>query len=172
MTLSLHLQILYSHRMANKAKQARRKDPAFAADVRAMMEGCACWQARALARRVTQFYDEKLAEAGLSISQFGLLAHVAGVEDGSLGALAERAGLDQSTLTRNLQLLEREGWVEIGASPGDQRRRSVWLTEAGVSKLKGAKGAWAAAQAAVALLPELGVLPAAAKAAKGLQRPD
>ena len=158
--------------MEKTPRQARPKDPAFAASVRAMMDDCACWQARSLARRVTRFYDEQLAAAGLSMAQFGLMVHVAGAEDDSLGVLAERAGLDQSTLTRNLQVLEREGWVQIAAAPGDLRRRSAWLTEAGLLKLKSAQGAWQAAQEAVAAIPELSGLKTAAKAAKALTRSD
>lgn len=113
------------------------------------MRTCAAWRVRSLARRVSQFYDARLASHGLTISQFGLMAFVAGAEDDRLSALAERAGIDPSTLTRNLQALEREGWVEIANVGGDQRRRSAWLTEAGLAKLASAQGAWEQAQAEI-----------------------
>jgi DNA-binding MarR family transcriptional regulator len=41
------------------------------------------------------------------------MAHVAAAPDNTLGALAARTGLDQSTLSRNLHGLERAGLVEI-----------------------------------------------------------
>jgi DNA-binding MarR family transcriptional regulator len=49
--------------------------------------------------------------------------------------------MDQSTLSRNLKPLEREGWVEI--SPGrDRRRRLVTLTASGQLLLEQAIPLW------------------------------
>jgi DNA-binding MarR family transcriptional regulator len=58
--------------------------------------------------------------------------------------------LDQSTLSRNLGLLEREGLVEIVTAEKDLRRRAVWLTEKGASRLEAAMPVWRAAHAALA----------------------
>ena len=41
------------------------------------------------------------------------MAQIAGAEDDTLGALADRVGLEASTLTRNLQGLARDDLVEI-----------------------------------------------------------
>jgi DNA-binding MarR family transcriptional regulator len=84
---------------------------------------------------------------GLSIAQFGLLAQVAAAADDTLGALAERTGLDQSTLSRNLRGLEAAGLVEIAIAEGEQRRRAVWLTETGARRLEAALPVWRAAHA-------------------------
>ena len=98
-----------------------------------------------------------MAEAGLSVAQFGLMAQVAAAADDTLGALASRTGMEQSTLTRNLQALARERLVEIAVVEGNQRRRMVWLTEAGAVRLKEAMPAWRRAHQALsaALSPEL-----------------
>lgn len=95
--------------------------------------------------------------SGLGLPQFGLLALIAAAEDDTLGALAERAGLEQSSLSRNLRLLERDGLIEIAIVEADQRRRAVWLTEAGARRLEAAMPRWQAAQAKLARLmsPEL-----------------
>lgn len=87
---------------------------------------------------------------GLSIAQFGLMAQVAASPDDTLGALAERTGLDQSTLSRNLRGLETAGLVEIAIAAGDQRRRAVWLTEEGARLLEAAIPVWREAHAALA----------------------
>ncbi|CAN0491113.1 unnamed protein product, partial [Phaeothamnion confervicola] len=118
---------------------------------------CAGWNARLAARRITRFLDGQMAEAGLSVAQFGLMAQVAAAADDTLGALASRTGMEQSTLTRNLQALAREGLVEIAVVEGNQRRRMVWLTEAGAVRLKDAMPAWRRAHRALsaALAPEL-----------------
>ena len=87
---------------------------------------------------------------GLSLAQFGLLAQIAAAPDDTLGALAERTGLDQSTLSRNLRGLVTAGLVEIAVAEEDQRRRAVWLTEQGARRLQAAIPAWQAAHAALA----------------------
>jgi DNA-binding MarR family transcriptional regulator len=118
---------------------------------------CAGWNARLAARRITRFLDAQMADSGLSVAQFGLMAQVAAAADDTLGALASRTGMEQSTLTRNLQALAREGLVEIAVVEANQRRRMVWLTEAGAVRLKSAMPVWRKAHAAVSALfaPEL-----------------
>jgi DNA-binding MarR family transcriptional regulator len=120
------------------------------ADARAAVAGCAGWHSRLAARRITQFLDRALAGSGLGAVQLGLLAQIAAADDDTLGALARRAGLEQSTLSRNLRILEKEGLVEIAAIESDLRRRAVWLTETGARRLEEALPAWRDAQARLA----------------------
>ena len=126
-------------------------------DARALVASCAGWSARLAARRITQFLEREMAGCGLGLAQFGLLAQIAGAADDTLGALAERTGLDQSTLSRNLRTLEGEGLVEIAVVETDLRRRAVWLTEAGARRLEAAIPAWRKAHAKLArrLSPDL-----------------
>ncbi|HEV3177091.1 MAG TPA: helix-turn-helix domain-containing protein, partial [Stellaceae bacterium] len=84
-------------------------------DARAVIEVCAGWNARLAARRITQFLEREMAGSGLGVAQLGLMAQIAAAADDTLSALAERTGLDQSTLSRNLRTLESEGLVEIAA---------------------------------------------------------
>ena len=126
-------------------------------DARAALADCAGLNARLAARRITQFLDRRLAGCALSLAQFGLMAQLAAASDDRLGALAERAGLDQSTLSRNLRALEALGFVEITAAEHDLRRRAAWLTERGARALEAAIPVWrkAHAQLAKQLDPEL-----------------
>jgi len=119
-------------------------------DARRLVESCGAWQSRLAARRITQFVDRELAEVGLSAGQLGLMALVAAADDDSLGALAVRAGLEQSTLSRNLRTLETAGLVEIATVESDLRRRAVWLTETGARRLESAIPVWRRAQARLA----------------------
>ena len=50
-----------------------------------------------------------MAGTGLTVAQLGLMARIATASDDTLGALARRTGLDQSTLSRNLRTLEAAG---------------------------------------------------------------
>lgn len=119
-------------------------------EVRRLAASCAGLTVRQAARRVTQIYDEALQASGLSVAQLGLLAMIATNEDDRMAALAERAGLDPSTLSRNLRALERDALIEIATVEKDLRRRAVWLTESGVRRLQAALPAWQEAQDRVA----------------------
>jgi DNA-binding MarR family transcriptional regulator len=76
----------------------------------------------------------------------------AAASDDTIGALANRTGLDQSTLSRNLRGLESEGLVEIAIVENDLRRRAVWLTETGARRLEKAIPVWRAASAKLSRL--------------------
>jgi DNA-binding MarR family transcriptional regulator len=126
-------------------------------DARRLVEGCAGWNSRLAARRISQFLDRELAGSGLTAAQLGLMAQIAAAEDDTLGALARRSGLDQSTLSRNLRTLEGGGLIEITVVEADLRRRAVWLTETGARRLEAAIPVWRQAQARLAgrLSPDL-----------------
>ena len=115
-----------------------------------LVETCAGWNSRLAARRISQFLDRALATTGLTAAQLGLMAQIAAATDDTLGALARRSGLDQSTLSRNLRTLEAAGLVEIAVIESDLRRRAVWLTEGGARRLEGAIPLWRKAQAKLA----------------------
>lgn len=143
----MHLQMMYIHIAMSTAKQPRKS---LRTDARRLVEACAGWNSRLAARRITQFLDRALAASGLTAAQLGLMAQIAAADDDRLGALAQRAGLDQSTLSRTLRTLEGEGLVEIATVESDLRRRAVWLTEAGARRLEAAIPAWRKAQARLA----------------------
>src|SRR5271169_2869076 len=121
-------------------------------DARAAMAACGGWSSRLVARRITNFLEAQMQGGGLTLAQFGLMAQIAAAPDDTLGALAERTGLDQSTLSRNLRGLEAAGLVEIAITGEDQRRRAVWLTEKGARSLEMAIPVWHDAHAALAEL--------------------
>lgn len=121
-------------------------------DARAVVHACAGMNIRMAERRITRFLEARMQGADLSIAQFGLMMHIAAAEDDTIGALAGRLGLDQSTLSRNLRALERAGLVEIAIVERDLRRRAVWLTEAGARRLEAAVPVWRRAHAALSAI--------------------
>lgn len=107
--------------------------------------GCTCFRMRKTARAISRLYDQHLAQAGLKTTQYAVLAH-AGHQALPVAALAERLGIERTTLTRNLGPLVNAGWIAL--RPGtDSRQRVVTLTAAGHAKVKSAYPAWRAAQA-------------------------
>ena len=116
-------------------------------DARAALEACAGWNVRLAARRIIQFLEPRMEGSGLTFAQFGLMAEIASATDDTITALAERMGLDQSTLSRTLRTLEGEGLVEIAVVENDQRKRMVWLTETGAHRLEASLVSWRQAHA-------------------------
>jgi len=110
--------------------------------------GCTNLKLRQLSRAVTRHYDAYVARTGLKNTQYSLLSHVVLLGPIQPADLARRMKLDASTLTRNLQSLVAQGWVEIG--PGaDARSRIIRATAAGRSKRVEGQRAWKQAQLAL-----------------------
>ena len=109
---------------------------------------CLCQKARNAARILTRFYDSYFAAADVEPTQFNMLVAVRLMEPVPLGKVAERLGLERTTLTRNLALLERDGMVHT--APGeDARSRQLSLTAAGRRTLQNALRNWKQAHTAV-----------------------
>src|SRR6266581_3139638 len=127
------------HGSMSTRKQPRKS---LRTDARALIDTCAGWNSRLAARRISAFLDRELAGLGFTVAQLGLLALIAVMPDDTLGEIANRAGLEQSTLSRNLRTLEAEGLIEIAVVETDLRRRAVWLTETGARRLEKAIPIW------------------------------
>jgi DNA-binding MarR family transcriptional regulator len=109
--------------------------------------GCSSFKVRQLSRRVSQHFDRIVASTGLKTTQYSLLSHIAQHEPARPVDLAADMEMDASTLTRNLQPLIVQGYVEVG--PGDDgRSRFVTLTDAGRAKRAQAQREWKRAQIA------------------------
>src|ERR1700733_7074815 len=131
----MQIQIMYLHTLMPRPKQPLQET--LVADVRAAVDACAGWNARLAGRPITGFLNRRMQDSSLSLAQFGLIAQIASARDDTLSELAQRTGLDQSTLSRNLQVLEAAGLVEMAAGDRDARRRAVWITEKGARSLEG-----------------------------------
>ena len=89
------------------------------------VQNCLCLNLRRGARRLTQAYDRALRPSGLKITQFQLLAAVGKFVRTPLNPLADFMGMDRTTLTRNLAVLDRDGHVRV--EPGEEDRREQKL---------------------------------------------
>lgn len=97
-------------------------------------------------RSVSRYYDSMLRPSGLKISQFSMLNDILRAQGISVGELAEAAAMDQTTVTRNVEVLRKNGWIDIKCGEDDSRRRSISVTEAGKERLSAAKPLWQIAQ--------------------------
>ncbi len=163
------MQFLYMHMHMKKLRQPPRDRRGELREAAAFAAAeCAGGFVRLAARRVGAFLENRLTPTGLTPAQFSLMAHLASSQDDSLGALARRTGLDASTLTRNLQVLERQGLVEI-AVQDDSRRKLVWLTEVGVRRMAFALPVWRAAHDEINALIDVSLAQKLAEAAAILE---
>ncbi|WP_229413436.1 MarR family winged helix-turn-helix transcriptional regulator [Massilia violaceinigra] len=108
--------------------------------------GCTCFKLRKLTRAMSRVYDHHMATVGLKTTQYSVLANVAR-EALPVAELAERLGMERTTLTRNLKPLMDAGWV-VPRPGADSRQRIVTITEAGQQKLAESYPVWCGAQRA------------------------
>jgi len=107
---------------------------------------CAAFNFRRTARAVTRLYDLALEPSGLRATQFAILTAIAKFQPVAISGLGEILVLDQTTLTRNLRLLQKQGQLKI--SPRSTRRqRFITLTDSGVKALAAALPFWRQIQA-------------------------
>ena len=104
-------------------------------------KGCACSALRRASRAVTQHYEKHFRGSGLRATQFTILATLAQAGPLSTSELSDQLGIDRTTLSRNLRLIEDQGWISALAH-GDQRVRKMALTPRGRKKASAALAFW------------------------------
>jgi DNA-binding MarR family transcriptional regulator len=107
---------------------------------------CAAFNFRRTARAVTRLYDLGLQACGLRATQFAILTAIAKSQPVAISRIGEILVLDQTTLTRNLRVLQKQGLLDI--SPRSiQRQRFLTLTDEAVKALEIAVPLWRKVQA-------------------------
>lgn len=106
---------------------------------------CACFNLRKASRAVSKLYDDTLQPIGLRSTQFVTLLAIHLNEPIGLSVLAREMVADRSTLTRNLNVLEREGVIR--SKPARGRTRLYSLTDKGRRILADGIPLWEKAQA-------------------------
>jgi DNA-binding MarR family transcriptional regulator len=104
---------------------------------------CACATARRAARLITQMYSDHLRGYGLEAAQFSLLSALHQHPGCSQTQLARALGYDKTTLSRNVKLLHKNGWVRTQPA---QRESALFLTPEGKKILARAQPGWNRAQ--------------------------
>ena len=104
-------------------------------------DSCTCGKLREAARAVTLLYDNAFKSSGLLSTQLGALHVIHDSTSITITKLAARLGMDRTTITRNLSVLERQGLVKI-SSGSDQRTRNVTITPRGRTYVAKAVPLW------------------------------
>ena len=104
-------------------------------------DSCTCSELRRAARAVTLLYDNAFRSSGLLSTQLGVLHVIYKSDSIRISHLAKELGMDRTTLTRNLSVLQRQRFIKI-SSGKDNRTRIVTITNKGRTTIAKAIPLW------------------------------
>ena len=111
-----------------------------------MIGNCASTNFRKASRRVTQLFDQILAPIGVRSTQLTILLAAQVLGPCGLGRLARELVMDRSTVTRNIQPLVTQGFLQVSGKTG-RTGKTLVVTKAGNEALLKAIPYWKKAQA-------------------------
>src|SRR5262245_42578983 len=112
---------------------------------------CIAVRVRLINRVITALYDEAYRPFRLRVSQANILAGIAHLGEPRPAEVSRVLRVEKSTLSRDVELLKRNGWVEA-APPTGGRNQTVRLTPAGTKLLARIRPSWEKAQAEAKVL--------------------
>jgi DNA-binding MarR family transcriptional regulator len=110
-----------------------------------MAGSCVAVRLRLLNRIVTNLYDDALRPLGLKVSQLNILVVAAKLGLARPARVCEILQLDTSTLSRNVDRMRSNGWLEV-VPEKDARAQPFRLTRQGKRLIEKATPAWENAQ--------------------------
>src|SRR5436190_5154829 len=111
-------------------------------------ENCVCFNLRRVMRVVTQFYDSEMRRHGIRPTQGSILASLQAKDSWNMAELSDWLGMERTTLVRNLQPLQRDGFVQADGG-GRGRRVELAITAKGRKQIEKLTPAWKSAQCSV-----------------------
>ena len=119
--------------------------------VRRMARECLAMRVRLLNRLITGLCDDGLRPYGVRVGQVNILVALANGGPLTPTAVGRILVMDKSTVSRDVDHLRRNGWVE--PEPGaDGRSHTLRVTAAGLALIESIYPAWLAGQAEMANL--------------------
>lgn len=109
--------------------------------MRGIGKRCACFNLRRAARLVTKRFDDAFRDFGLKATQLSVLMAIYYAPNLPLSRLAQVLGMDRTSLTRNLKILEGRNLVTVEESD-DKRERRIGVTPNGEKMLKDVFPIW------------------------------
>lgn len=80
-------------------------------------------------RELRQQYDIAAREVGLTLSRARVVSTLSKMEGATQAELAAELGIEAPSLKRQIDALEKDGFIERQALEGDARKRALVLTE-------------------------------------------
>lgn len=110
---------------------------------------CLCLHARRASRHFSKIFDEYFRPEGLNTNQYSLLSCISKLPEPSITDISRLLCMEQTTVTRNIEMLCKLGLVYKTDHADDTRKKLIRLTEVGEQKLRHAHDAWEKAQNAM-----------------------
>lgn len=107
---------------------------------------CLNFSLRKAVRVLGRIYDQYLSPTGLTGGQFSILFVLDHLGVATNKKLQSVLVLDQTTLSRNLKPLLREGYISSTPGINDRRQKDLRLTQSGQEKFQEAHACWLQAQ--------------------------
>ncbi|MGH1374640.1 MAG: MarR family winged helix-turn-helix transcriptional regulator [Cellvibrionaceae bacterium] len=98
---------------------------------------------------MTQIYDHNMSRHGIKVTQFSIIRAVSFLGEASHKTLQDALVLDQTTLSRNLKPLIRDGFLDR-VEGSDRREKLVRLSKQGKTLFNAAKKDWKKSQEMIA----------------------
>ena len=122
---------------------------------RRTVAGCVGLRVERLHRLVVREFEHRLRPLGLSLPQVEILSALTmSAAPVKPAVVADLLGVERSTMSRNLAVLQERGLVHTTATSASGRSLAVAITDAGTATLAAADQAWTLSQAS--LLDRLG----------------
>lgn len=97
---------------------------------------CIAGRLRMLSRIITGRYNEAFAAEGVTFAQAGLLMRIFAQPGIRQTALAKQLQIEKSAMSRDVQLLQKNGWLT------DNLRNGLFLTDEGATLAKRCHKIW------------------------------
>jgi DNA-binding MarR family transcriptional regulator len=111
-----------------------------------MADSCLMMRSRLVSRVLTGMYDDVLRPHGIQASQLNLLVFVARTGPIRRSELSALMHIDSSTLTRNLRVMETNGWIEAVKDGADGRGVPIRVSRTGEKLIAKVAPDWKDAQ--------------------------
>jgi DNA-binding MarR family transcriptional regulator len=115
------------------------------------VDDCIAYRVRTLNRVITKLYDTVLKPFGITVNQTTILAMLTLVQKARPGEIGKKLHMEKSTVSRNLERMRKNGWVEIAAGESGPTR-FVSVSPKGRKLLTALHPQWEKAQTAATCL--------------------
>jgi DNA-binding MarR family transcriptional regulator len=110
-----------------------------------MGDECIAFRVRALNRVITNLYDAALQQFGITMNQATMLIMLSMVGEAGPGRIGQVLILEKSTVSRNLDRMRKQGWIEASGRDGG-KEQVVSVTAKGKQLLAAFHPVWEKAQ--------------------------
>lgn len=101
--------------------------------IKKKLEDHSCFWIGIISRKITKYYNRKLAPYGLKAQHFFILVYLWEKDGVKSRDLQEVLSLESASLTGHIDRMEKAGFIKREFDPDDRRAIKIFLTEKGKS---------------------------------------